>query len=66
MMEWLFGDIGGQIAVRRFYGDAVYESLLKEQRFEELRRKLVRSGAFIDEAWPQLQSRAATCSGVSR
>ena len=65
-MEWLFGDLEGQAMVRRFYGDAVYETLLREQRFEELRRKLVRSGSFIDEAWPQLQSLAATCSGVSR
>jgi hypothetical protein len=65
-MEWLFGDIDGQIAVRRFYGDAVYERLLQAHRFDELRRRLVQSGAFIDEAWPQLQSRAATCSGVSR
>jgi hypothetical protein len=39
---------------------------LQAHRFDELRRRLVQSGAFIDEAWPQLQSRAATCSGVSR
>jgi hypothetical protein len=56
MLDWLFGNPEGDAIVRSFYGHRVYDLLVEIEKRERMRRKLVASAEFIDDAGWQLKT----------